>query len=110
MYNQKKLFKHPKKFCSLLQKQCIQFFTFYKKSKAVTESRICLPIYLKIGVNIKIASIGAKLHSCLRLTSICFDNIFNPFCFQIAHVHITKFYFSFQKGINNNNNSFIYSR
>lgn len=59
------------------------------KSKAVTESRSCLPIYLKIGVNIIIAGIVAKLHSCLRLllsfSFNFFDNIFNSFCFQIAH-------------------------
>ena len=83
-------------------------YTSFNKSKAVTKPRICLTTYLKFDVYIKIASTVAKLHSCLRLTSICFDNIFNPFRFQIAHLYITKIYFSFQKGVNNN--SFIHSR
>ena len=105
MYNQENYLNTVKSFVHFFKNNASSFLY----CKAVTESCICLPIYLKIGVNIKIPSIGAKLHSCLRLDSICFDNILNSFCFQIAHLHITKIYFSFQKGVNNNI-SFIYSQ
>ena len=48
---------------------------FYCLQQMPSCCKICLPIYLKIGVNIKIASVGAKLDNCF-VTESCICLLF----------------------------------